>query len=167
MDGNGLNDLITVETGCSNTSGFGAPYYVGIRTRNPDTSYNAEQTVDTVTNVQYGGIQYGATVLRLDQNAKPDFAFGTCADAECLGTTVTLALNTTSGGFPVCAPPNAFEGIRVCSPGTTAPGSPVSFHLGAAGEVPMRKVEVWVDGSKKVEQLDGFSRYTFLDKSLS
>jgi hypothetical protein len=30
----------------------------------------------------------------------------------------------------------------------------------------MRKVEVWVDGVKQVEQLDGFSRYSFLNHTL-
>jgi hypothetical protein len=54
----------------------------------------------------------------------------------------------------------------VCSP-TGSPTSPVAFHVGAAGQVPMRKVEVWVDGTKEVEQLDGFSHYSFLDKSIS
>jgi hypothetical protein len=167
MDGNGFNDLITVETDCSNTLGYSAPYYVGLRTRNADSSYNVEQTLYTLSNPQYGGIQYGPMVLRLDRNAKPDLAFGICSDPECLGTTMNLALNTTAGSFPACAPPNAFEGINLCSPGTTPPGTTVAFHIGAAGQVAMRKVEVWVDGSKKVEQLDGFSHYSFLDKNIS
>jgi hypothetical protein len=161
MDGNGLNDLITVETGCSNTSGFSAPYYVGLRTRNANSSYNTEQTLYTLSNPQYGGIQYGPAVLRLNRDAKPDLAFGICSDPECLGTTMTLALNTTAGSFPACAPPNSFGVISLCSPGATAPGTTVAFHIGAAGQVAMRKVEVWVDGSKKVEQLDGFSHYSF------
>jgi hypothetical protein len=31
----------------------------------------------------------------------------------------------------------------------------------------MRDVEVWVDGKKLALQLDGFSHYTFLNRSLS
>jgi hypothetical protein len=31
----------------------------------------------------------------------------------------------------------------------------------------MRKVEVWVDGHKVAEQLDGFSNYTFMDRSVT
>lgn len=31
----------------------------------------------------------------------------------------------------------------------------------------MRDVEVWIDGKKLAEQLDGFSNYTFLNHSLS
>jgi hypothetical protein len=42
----------------------------------------------------------------------------------------------------------------------------VSFAVGAAGKVIMRDVEVWVDGKKLALQLDGFSHYTFLNRSL-
>jgi C1A family cysteine protease len=45
-------------------------------------------------------------------------------------------------------------------------GSPVSFHVSAAGQVPMRDVELWVDGRKVAEQIDGFSNYTFLNRSV-
>jgi hypothetical protein len=31
----------------------------------------------------------------------------------------------------------------------------------------MRDVEVWVDGKKLALQVDGFSRYTFLNRSVS
>jgi hypothetical protein len=165
LDGNGLKDLVVLESNCSTTGGGPFPSTVGVLTRNSDASYNAEQTIYTA-NTQFGGIQYGPIALRGDRNSKPDVAFGVCADDECLGTNFQILLNTTSGGFPACAPPDAFEGINVCSP-TGSPASPVAFHVGAAGQVPMRKVEVWVDGTKKVEQLDGFSRYSFLDKNIS
>jgi hypothetical protein len=167
LDGNGLKDLVVLESNCS-TSG-GGPYSntVGLLTRNSNASYNPEQTIYTA-DTQYGGVAYGPIVLRGDRNSKPDVAVGVCLDDECLGTNFAILLNTTSGNFPTCAPPNAFEGINVCSPVIgSAAASPVAFHVGAAGQVPMRKVEVWVDGTKKVEQLDGFSRYSFLDKSIS
>jgi hypothetical protein len=165
LDGNGINDLVVQESNCSTTGGGPFSNTVGLLTRNSNASYNPEQTIYTA-NTQYGGIAYGPTVLRADRNSKPDIAVGVCADDECLGTNFQILLNTTSGGFPTCAPPNAFEGINVCSP-TGSPTSPVAFHVGAAGQVPMRKVEVWVDGTKEVEQLDGFSHYSFLDKSIS
>jgi hypothetical protein len=165
VDGNGINDLMVLESNCSTTGGGPNSSTVGVLTRNSNASYNAEQTIYTA-NTQFGGIQYGPIALRGDRNSKPDVAFGVCADDECLGTNFQILLNTTSGGFPTCAPPNAFEGINVCSP-TGSPTSPVAFHVGAAGQVPMRKVEVWVDGTKEVEQLDGFSHYSFLDKSIS
>ena len=165
VDGNGINDLLVLESNCSTTGGGPNPNTVGVLTRNSNASYNAEQTIYTA-DTQFGGIQYGPIALRGDRNSKPDVAFGVCSDDECLGTNFQILLNTTSGGFPTCAPPDTFEGINVCAP-TGSPDSPVAFHVGAAGQVPMRKVEVWVDGAKKVEQLDGFSRYSFLDKSIS
>jgi hypothetical protein len=160
VDGNGINDIVLSEADCN-----GSIEYIGVRTRNSNASYNPEQTIYTA-NTQYGGIAYGPIVLRGDRNSKPDVAAGVCSDPECLGTNFQILLNTTSGNFPACSPPNSFEGINVCSP-TGSPASPVAFHVGTAGQVPMRKVEVWVDGTKKVEQLDGFSRYSFLDKSIS
>jgi hypothetical protein len=163
VDGNGINDLMVLESICGTPGGYSST--VGVLTRNSNASYNPEQTIYTAS-TQYGGIVYGPVAMRGDRNSKPDIAFGVCSDPECLGTNFQILLNTTSGNFPACAPPNAFEGINVCSPGSSA-SSPVAFHVGAAGQVPMRKVEVWVDGTKKVEQLDGFSRYSFLDKSIS
>ncbi len=160
LDGNGINDLMVLESDCN-----GNVNAVGVRTRNSNASYNAEQTIYTAS-TQFGGIAYGPIAMRGDRNTKPDISFAVCSDPECLGTNYQILLNTTSGNFPACAPPNAFEGINACSP-TGSPASPVAFHVGAAGQVPMRKVEVWVDGTKKVEQLDGFSHYSFLDKSIS
>ncbi|MFL6429460.1 MAG: FG-GAP repeat domain-containing protein [Acidobacteriaceae bacterium] len=164
IDGNGINDIVLSEANCDS---YVIASYVDVLTRNSNASYNPEQTIYTA-NTQYGGIVYGPFVLRGDRNSKPDVAVGVCSDSECIGTTFAILLNTTSGSFPACAPPNAFEGINVCSPVIgSAAASPVAFHVGAAGQIPMRKVEVWVDGTKKVEQLDGFSRYSFLDKSIS
>jgi len=165
LDGNGINDLLVLESNCSTLGGGPDSSTVGVLTRNSNGSYNAEQTIYTAS-TQYGGIVYGPIAMRGDRNSKPDVAVGVCADPECLGTNYQILLNTTSGAFPACAPPDVFEGINVCSP-TGSPTSPVAFHVGAAGQVPMRKVEVWVDGTKKVEQLDGFSHYSFLDKAIS
>lgn len=167
MDGNGFKDIITVERNCSDTtSGYNADYYVGVRTRNANSSYNAEQTLfHSKSNEYLGSITFGPMVMRLNQDTKPDFTFGLCRDSECLGTTMMLDLNTTSGGFPTCPAPNGFEGIHVCAPANGV-ASPVPFHIGAGGQTEMRKVEVWVDGEKKVEQLDGFSHYSFLDNKI-
>ena len=144
VDGNGINDLMVLESNCSTTGGGPNPNTVGVLTRNSNASYNAEQTIvtSTVQNGGIGSIVYGPIVLRADRNSKPDVAVGVCADDECLGTNFQILLNSISGSFPTCTPPNAFEGINVCSP-TGSPTSPVAFHVGASGQVPMRKVEVW------------------------
>ena len=148
VNGDGINDLIVVEQFCTSPSS----YCVGVLTRNSNGSYNPQQTIDTSPE-QLGFI----SVLRANRDTKPDLMVGNI-----------LMLNTTSGSFPTCAAPNAFEGINVCSPAAgIAVASPISFKIGVAGQVVMRDVEVWVDGKKLAEQLDGFSNYTFLNHNLS
>jgi hypothetical protein len=148
INGDGINDLIVgeVSAGLPNT----ATYYVGVLLRNSNRSYQKEQTVLT-------GNVFFDYVIRANRDPKPDLLVNNF-----------VLLNTTTGNFPSCAPPNAFEGINVCSPvaGATVT-SPVSFKAGAAGPVPMRDMEVWVDGKKVALQVDGFSNYTFLNRSVS
>jgi FG-GAP-like repeat/FG-GAP repeat len=165
VNGDGINDLIVGEADCNNNSQQGN-VYLGVLTRNSNSSYDPEQIVLTsrfyLSNV---------TAIRGDRSTKPDITFQHCLNSPCVvadDLNTAILLNTTSGKFPPCTPPNAFEGINVCSPviGSSAT-TPVSFKVGAAGQVVMRKVEVWVDGKKLVEQLNGFSNYTFLNHSLS
>jgi hypothetical protein len=150
INGDGINDLVVNEI-----LGEGLPnpeFYAGVLLRNSNGSYQKEQIVASGDN----GVEL-VDVIRANRDTKPD-----------IHLTNFILLNTTAGNFPPCAAPNAFEGINVCSPtaGATVT-SPVSFKVGAAGQVPMRDVEVWVDAKKLVEQLDGYSNYTFLNRSLS
>ena len=156
VNGDKLTDLVFVEE--NSCDGGGSE--VVVATRNADGSYNAPQVVDSP-----GDEISGVTVLRADRDTKPDvaalyFAKGTSA-------TDILLNNTATGTFPGCAAPNAFRGISVCAP-TTSATSPVHFSIGAATQTPGRKVEVWVDGAKKAEQLkQQFSRYAFLDANIA
>lgn len=173
LDGNGLNDLIVEEQDCDGTgSGETAgAMYVDVLTRNPDSSYNPDQTIYWAQKAPDGNIyeiDQPPIVLRADQDSAPDLLVQQCADSYCSNHDNTTMLNTTSGNFNGCSAPWSAEGITVCSPlsGQSA-SSPVRFQIGAAGPVPMRDVEVWVDGSKLAEQIDGFSYYTYLDQSVS
>ncbi len=166
FDGNGYNDLLIRERDCATNTG---PSYIGLLTRNSNSSYNSEQTI--YTEPSSGGLYYGlqyAFPLRADLNSKPDVLVGQCTASECSGFQLLDLLNTTvSSGFPSCAPPNSLEGINICSPASATVTSPVPFAVGAAGPIIMRDVEVWVDGNKLAEQSGGFSNYTFLNQSLS
>lgn len=169
MDGNGLNDLIVEEDDCSNPNT--GPLYVDVLTRNPDSSYNPDQTVYWAQKAPDGNtyeISQLPVILRADQDSSPDLLVQQCNDQYCYNHINTTQLNTTSGNWNSCSAPWAAEGITVCSPlvGNTA-YSPVEFQIAAAGPVPMRDVEVWVDGSKVAEQIDGFSYYTYLDRYVS
>jgi hypothetical protein len=167
LDGNGYNDLIVQEADSSNAY-FGPPY-VDVLTRNANASYNADQTVYWAQKSSDGmtyGIPYPPMVVRGNLDTKPDLVIQQCADSRCDGYTTTTQINTTSGSFPTCNAPAAAKGINVCSPASSA-ASPVPFAIGASGTEPMRDVEIWIDGSKRAVQIDGFSNYTFLNKSVS
>jgi hypothetical protein len=165
VNGDGMQDLVVLEANCSGGEpGF---RYVGVLTRNSNGTYDADKIIYTAPSSLQ--LVSGPAILRANLDAKPDISIGLCSATTCARSSnirITL-LNATSGDFPTCEAPNAFEGIHVCSP---TPNStitwPVSFRVGAAGQVPMRKVEVWVDGKKQGEQLGGFSSYTFMDQSL-
>ncbi|MCU1311299.1 MAG: conserved repeat domain [Candidatus Angelobacter sp.] len=161
FNGDGIPDILVPEY--SDCSG-GGPYYLAVLTGKGGGAFNPEQTI-------YSSNEpiVLEDVVRADRNTKPDIAITQQTSSSGSSTTfdLTLLLNTNSGNFFSCAPPNAFTGINVCSPAVTGAGSPVKFSIGAAGQTPMRKVEVWVDGVKKAEQLDGFSKYSFMDKSVA
>jgi len=163
VDGDGINDLIVGEADCDNNPDQGNAY-ITVLTRNRNSTYNPEQLVHTSGRVD------SIAAIRADRNTRPDIVAHNCGNPcrSVLDSNTVLLLNNTPGSFPSCAPPNAFEGINLCSPtASTAVSSPVSFAVGAAGQVIMRDVEVWVDGKKLGLQLEGFSHYAFLNRSLS
>jgi hypothetical protein len=166
LDGNGLNDLIVEEQDCSNPN-TGA-LYVDVLTRNANASYNPDQTVYWAHSINGTVYQLpnAPQVIRGNADTKPDLLVTQCADDRCDSYITTTQLNTTTGNFHTCQAPSSSRGINICMPAYgVAANSPVKFAIGASGTVPMRDVEVWVDGKKVAEQIDGFSNYTFLDAS--
>jgi hypothetical protein len=169
MDGNGYNDLIVEEHDCSNPNS--GPLYVDVLTRNADASYNADQTVYWAqpVNGTVDQLPNPPQVLRADTDSKPDLLVTQCADDRCDAYTITTQINTTEPYNIVCYPPNGTRGINVCGPPMGpqySTSSPVTFNIGGAGTVPQRDIEVWIDGKKVAEQIDGFSDYTFLYTTL-
>ncbi len=168
LDGNGANDLVLEESDCATLNNRSSTQFtvtVNVLTRNPNSSYNADQVIAMLPTTTGIDAEKGPVVIRGNADTKPDILFTECVDSCRTNNTIVL-LNTTSGAFHSCNAPLALEGINVCSPSISgSSSSPVSFSVGAAGQVAMRKVEVWVDGTKETEQLNGFSNYTFLDRS--
>ncbi len=166
LDGNGYNDLIVREHNCSNN--YYGPQYVDVLTRNANASYNPDQTIywaQPINGTTYG-IPYPPQVIRGNADTKADLLVTQCADDRCDSSTVTTQLNATAGNFPTCQAPSSSRGINICLPTYgVAASSPVNFAIGASGTVPMRDVEVWIDGKKVLERIDGFSNYTFLNGS--
>lgn len=162
FNGDGINDLAYSQAACtgSSTSDF------VIRPGTGKGSFGAAQMVYQST---YS--IYQPYAVRTTTETKPDLVF-----AEDLGPhnnpstnppeALILLSNASHGFFPGCGVTGMAEGIRICSPSTTA-NSPVTFSIGAAGPTPMRTAAVWVDGKKVDEQFaHAFSNYSFLDASV-
>ena len=161
FDGNGTNDVVVPEGECGASGG---PYTLDFVGHNANGTFAAGQSIYNFA----WGFTTSTVVLHADANMKPDLYVSPCTDGTCEVNTTAVLLNETSGGFPTCQAPDAFIGINVCSPASGASvASPVSFTVGAAGPTPMRDVEVWIDGAKEAEQIDGFSNYTSLNEKLS
>ena len=59
--------------------------------------------------------------------------------------------NTTNGNWGGCSYVTSAQGFYICAPGSTSP-SPVVFIATANSLAPLRKIELWIDGQKTVEQ---------------
>ncbi len=167
LDGNGQNDLIFADYDCDNPNAG----YVDIRLRNPDSSYSAHQTVywpyGTVDGSGDTAIDQPPIIWNADGNSLPDILVQACVEAGCSGHWDSTLYNATAWSFSPCDPPTT-TGINVCSPAAAASvASPVSFQIGARGTVPMRDIEIWVDGKKLAEQRYGFSFYTYFNGNVS
>lgn len=161
FDGNGVNDLVVPEGTCGSQGG---PYTLDFVGHNTNGSFATDQPFYTFN----WGFTTRTVMLHADGNMKPDLYVSPCTDGTCEVNTTATLLNETSGSFPACQAPDAFVGIHVCAPASGASvASPVSFQIGVAGPVPMRDVEVWIDGKKQAEQIAGFSNYTFFNEKLS
>lgn len=164
VNGDGINDLIVPESDCGNDAE--TTHYIGVLTRNMNSGYNPDQIVYMSSSPDL--ILENFTVIRANADSKPDIAFSQCTATPCTSASefeAVVLLNTTGGTFHGCDAPSAFVGMNVCSPASTYMSTAVQFSIGAAGQTDMHKVEVWVDGKKLGEQLDGFSRYSFFDRT--
>jgi len=66
-------------------------------------------------------------------------------------TTLPALLNTTGGLFGICPYPHGGKGFNVCSPGFSY-GNIAGFSAAANSFGKLRKIELWVDGTKVQEQ---------------
>ena len=162
FNGDGIPDIAIPETSCSSSA---PTETMTILSGKGNNQFGPETPVYSTTNSMDVLLDF-----RGNRDTKPDIVFSeeTPQSNGYHPGAITTLLNTTSGNFPTCNAPDAATGISLCSP---APGStvssPVNFSIGAAGDVAMRKVEVWVDGNKDAQQLaDAFSNYSFLNASV-
>jgi len=168
MDGNGLNDVIVTESDCAAPNN--GTQWVDVLTRNPNASYNPDQTIYWAQPSPDGNtysVDMAPVIFHANRDSKPDLLVQQCDDQYCYTHYDTTQLNTTAGAFPACDAPPAASGVNVCTPPSTPVGSPVRFQIGASLPVIARDIEVWVDGKKLAEQIYGFSGYAYLDRTVS
>ena len=165
FNGDGIPDIAVFETDCGSVL--------------DGCTLTSAATIHVISGPTNGGPGFDLTASKLEsspgsllalrgnRDTKADLVYG---NTPSNSTTFFTLLNTTTGNFPTCAAPNTAVGIAQCSPtaGSTVT-SPVNFAVGAASDVPLRKIDVWVDRKKLVEQFAGsfFSNYGFLNASLA
>jgi hypothetical protein len=157
LNGDSIPDFIFVERSNCDEDFDPATYKFVVATGRSDGTFDPEQTLGT-------DYVYLQTILRANRDTKADVLVSRTLDSGAQEFDVLL--NTATGTFPGCAAPNGFRGINVCSPPTNGVtvASPITFSIGAATQTPGRKIEVWIDGVKRSEQLkQQFSRYAYLD----
>ena len=155
FNGDGIPDIAFSDVDCNGT----APPRITILPGKGGNQFGFDIPVFTASSI------FPLVVaLRGNRDTKADLVFTTPTTKN---TPIITLLNTTTGNFPTCAPPNSAVGISVCSPATSTATTPVNFAIGAAADEPIRKVDVWVDRNKQFEQFAGaFSNYAFLNASL-
>jgi hypothetical protein len=161
FDGDGNKDIIVAEdSDCKGDGPYTLNYLKNEGGATP--TFAPEQVIystdDTIFNY---------SILRASHSAKPDL---TVWQAELVdGNQITnpeqlVLVNTTSGNFPSCTP-NNYEGVgfNVCSPtDMTGNSSPVTLTFGGNAETQLRDMEIWVDGTKVVDNLkNNYSRYGY------
>jgi hypothetical protein len=105
----------------------------------------------------------GAIAGDYDGNNEPDVV-----TIETNGVLDYVA-NSSSGSFPSCRPTSA-RSIVPCSPVPSASHSalsPLQFKVAASSLSPMRKLEVWVDGIKRIESYNVYDNLGFLTGSVA
>jgi hypothetical protein len=158
FNGDGKQDLAIVESQNSDGSGNRT---LEVLTGNGNRTWNSE--INVYSNSE---LDFGVAAIRANQDSKADLMVDTFANNSQTGQ---FFVNDTSGGYHGgCSLPNASRGIHVCSP-TTYSSTTVKLSASAAGQTIMRKLEVWVDGVKKYEQLakHDFSHYAFMDTTMT
>jgi len=111
-------------------------------------------------------LDFGVAAIRATRLLKPDLLVDTFASNT--QTNQFFVNDTTGGYFGGCAYPTAAIGIHVCSP-TTYSSTSALFAASAAGQTAIRKVEIWVDGVKRYQELakHDYSHYGLMDVTMT
>jgi hypothetical protein len=166
FDGDGNKDIIVAED--SDCKGDG-PYTLNYlkNTGGTTLTFAPEQVIYSTDDYIFN-----YSILRASHSAEPDLTVwqsGLVDNNQIVNPEQLVLVNTTSGSFPSCTPSN-YEGVgfNVCSPtDMTGNSSPVTLIFGGNAETQLRDMEIWVDGTKVVDNLkNNYSRYGYATASV-
>jgi hypothetical protein len=155
FNGDGKRDFAIVES--QNADGSGTAT-LAVKLGQLSRTWGSE--VNVYSNTELG---FGVAAIRATQNLKPDLLVDVNSQSN------QFFVNDTTGGyFGGCKYPNTAIGIQVCSP-TTYSSTSALFAASVAGQTAMRKVEIWVDGVKKYQELakHDYSHYGLMDVTMT
>jgi len=99
--------------------------------------------------------QFYSNPVVADENhdTKPDIVINQASSDGAKTSSITSQINGTDDGFwGGCNYPKTGDGIGLCSPVSGTSTSPVVFNASANSFGQLRKIELWVDGTKLAEQ---------------
>jgi hypothetical protein len=111
-------------------------------------------------------LDLGVAAIRTQHSLKPDLLVNTFLNTS---NTAHFFMNDTSGGYyGGCDFPSEGSGIAICSPETYSSSSQ-PWKVSGVVQTTMRKMEIWVDGVKKYQEVANhdFGHYGVLDTSLT
>jgi hypothetical protein len=156
VNGDGRNDIAMTAYDASSNQQI-----IGLFLGGPNNSFTWQEVPFSSNHFEMGNLLVGD----FNRDKKTDLAVAATDDSNPNnGTQVYDYLNTTtSTNWSPCSYPAASHGINVCSPANGATvSSNVQFKIAATWFEPLRKLEVWVDGRKIVEQHHVWDKYAWL-----
>jgi hypothetical protein len=154
FNGDGQKDIVVIEY--DETS-----RYLAILYAEPDGTYRPEQYIFSDPNLRV--VMAG----RYNTGTLPDI-LARSAETEYGEGKLHILRNTQFqiAGFPDCDPrSDPPTNITICN--IASSGGSTRFSIAAGFDFPLRKLEVWVDGAKRIETYNSYDQYSFLDRSIS
>ncbi|HKF47916.1 MAG TPA: VCBS repeat-containing protein [Terracidiphilus sp.] len=158
FNGDGKRDFAVVET--QDNDGFGTRT-LAVLTGNGNRTWNPEVNVYSDSH-----LDFGVAAIRVENSLKPALLVDTFLNNS---NTAHFFINDTSGGyFGGCEFPSGGWGMVFCSPPSYS-SSPQPWKVSGVVQTTMRKMELWVDGVKKYQEIGNhdFGHYGVLDTTLT
>jgi len=158
FNGDSFRDFAIVEA--QNSDGTGTRT-LAVKLGNDDRQWSDEVNVYSSSE-----LDFGVAAIRDSDALKPGLLVDTFANNS--RTAQFFTNDTADGYFGGCEYPDTGIGINVCSP-TTYSSTSATFSASAAGQTTMRKLDLWVDGVKKYEEIakHDYSHYGLMDGTVT